>query len=375
MLSALAQNSKVTIAITELKAGNFEKAKVLIDEATVHPETSHDADAWYYKAYIYKELFKTSLIPDQKVQFRNKGIEACKKSLGFNKEGEQAIETRKILRFLNQHMYNNAVAHLNSKQYCAALSEYEAYMEVVPLYDPTRVDTLVYTYLGYAAHGCDKKDKAIMYLDKAIDLKYHQPDVYLMLADDYLSKKESEYAIHVLEKGFNYFPQNLALRNNLIAQYKNTNKTTLLEKFLLIQIEKSPTDKDLFMPLAWVYERKMNLEPSQRTVYFEKALKTYDNVIALQPDNYLANYNSAILLYNEAVEKINVMSYDAGLTELSLVQDETTSIFKRALPYMQKAYELDPKNKNTVIGLSGIYFSLNDNTKYLEFKKMSESMK
>ena len=375
IVPAFAQKSNVNAAIVEMKGGHFEKAKFYIDEAVVNPETSRDADTWYYKAYIYKELFKASTIPDEKAQYRNKGMDACKKSLGLNKDGEQANETRKILKFLNQNMYNDAAAHLNAKQYCVALSEYEAYMDAVPLYDPARLDTLVYTYLGYAAHGCDRKDKAIMYLSKTIELKDNQADVYLMLSDDYLSKKEPEYAIHILEKGFINFPHNLSLRNNLIAEYKNTNKTSILEKFLLLQLAENPNDKDLLMPLAWVYERKMASEPSQRASYFEKALTTYDKVISVEPNNNLANYNCAILLYNEAVEKINDMSYDVGLTELSLVQEEAVTIFKRALPYMQKAYELDPKNKNTIVGLSGIYFSLNDNAKYLEYKGMSENMK
>lgn len=370
-----AQQAKVKLAEKEMEAGNFENAKKLIDEASVNPETSRDADTWYYKAYIYKELFKKSTIPDVRVQYRNKAIEASKKSLGLNKESEQATETRKILKFLNQNLYNEAATHLNSKQYSIALSEYEAYVDALPYYEPTRVDTMVYTYLGYASHGCNKKDKAIMYLSKSLELKPNQADVYLMLADDYISKKEPEYAIHTLEKGFSVFPANLVLRNNLIAEYKNTNKTNLLEKFLLVQLEKAPNDKELLMPLAWAYERKIYSEPNQRNVYFEKALHTYDLVISLDSNNYLANYNSAILLYNSAVEKIDDMSYDVGLTELSLVQDETIAIFKRALPYMQKAYALDPKNKNTVIGLSGIYFSLNDNSKYLEFKSMSENMK
>ncbi|MCI5054815.1 MAG: hypothetical protein MRY83_01835, partial [Flavobacteriales bacterium] len=47
------------------------------------------------------------------------------------------------------------------------------------------------------------------------------------------------------------------------------------------------------------------------------------------------------------------------LITIELIQDTCVELFKKALPYMSKAYELNPKRPETLHGLSGIYFSLN----------------
>jgi hypothetical protein len=87
-----------------------------------------------------------------------------------------------------------------------------------------------------------------------------------------------------------------------------------------------------------------------------------------------ANYNMGILYYNEAVTKIQESEYETDLIALSQLQDECIEIFKKSLPYMEKAYALDPNNKNVLLGLSGIYFSLNDEAKSNEFKAKYDAL-
>jgi hypothetical protein len=48
---------------------------------------------------------------------------------------------------------------------------------------------------------------------------------------------------------------------------------------------------------------------------------------------------------------------------LNLILDNCTGLFKESLPYMEKAYRLNPNRRETLIGLSGIYFSLNEEEK------------
>ena len=42
---------------------------------------------------------------------------------------------------------------------------------------------------------------------------------------------------------------------------------------------------------------------------------------------------------------------------------------------MQRAYELDPKRKETVLGLAGIYFSLNEMEKSQQLQEELELLK
>ena len=95
---------------------------------------------------------------------------------------------------------------------------------------------------------------------------------------------------------------------------------------------------------------------------------TYKRVLELNPDDYTANYNLGLHYYNQAVHIIREMEYDLDIVALNDIEDKTIGLFKLALPYMEKAYKLLPNRKETLIGLQGIYFSLNEFDKSNQIK-------
>ena len=98
-------------------------------------------------------------------------------------------------------------------------------------------------------------------------------------------------------------------------------------------------------------------------------------MLILEPNNISANYNMGIIYYNQAVSLImNKLDYDFDLATLNDIQDEALNWFKKSLPYMEKAYQLNPRRKETLIGLSGIYYSLHDNDKSQQFQKLSQDL-
>lgn len=117
-----------------------------------------------------------------------------------------------------------------------------------------------------------------------------------------------------------------------------------------------------------MYEQQGNKE------LLSLAQKTYREILAEDSLDVSANYHLGILYYNEAVAMINNMDYDVDLVKLSEQQDFCISLFKQALPYMKKAYTLNPTRKETLIGLSGIYFSLNDTEKFELYKHKIEEL-
>lgn len=120
-----------------------------------------------------------------------------------------------------------------------------------------------------------------------------------------------------------------------------------------------------------VYEKN----PKKNTKYLSLAEKSYNKILILDPNNVSANYNMGIVYYNQAVSLImNKLDYDFDLATLNDIQDEALTWFKKSLPFMEKAYQLNPKRKETLIGLSGIYYSLHDNEKCQQFQKLSQDI-
>ncbi|HXB13585.1 MAG TPA: hypothetical protein VNZ45_16475 [Bacteroidia bacterium] len=107
----------------------------------------------------------------------------------------------------------------------------------------------------------------------------------------------------------------------------------------------------------------------QKGVFLDSAKKSYNAVLAINPNDVSANYNLAILYYNQAVYIINQMDYDADLSKLNAAQDTSVHLAMQSLPFMQKTYQLDPKKKDAVKGLEGIYYLLHDTQKFEEYEQ------
>lgn len=108
--------------------------------------------------------------------------------------------------------------------------------------------------------------------------------------------------------------------------------------------------------------------------YLYKALDNYQYVLKLDPDNYGANYNTAINLYNEGAYGIEQIDAEAKIPTLVKVQAESVELFREALPYMLKAHELDSTRRETLIGLRGIYLSLNNNEKANKYRDLLQDI-
>jgi hypothetical protein len=131
---------------------------------------------------------------------------------------------------------------------------------------------------------------------------------------------------------------------------------------------------DFSLAIASLYTKIFEKDRKANTEFLKKAKEEYNLVLTLDPDNIGANYNMGILYYNQAVNLINQTDYDLDIVALNDVQDNSINLFKESLPFMEKAYSLDPHRKETLLGLSGIYFSLNEFEKSNMFKLKLEEI-
>ncbi len=120
--------------------------------------------------------------------------------------------------------------------------------------------------------------------------------------------------------------------------------------------------------LGTLYTRKMRMEKDLQ--WFHKATETYEDVLQIDPENYGANYNMATLFYNRGIQNIFSITPENTIVELDQVQVVSKEFFIESLPYMLKAHELKPDRKETLIGLEGIYYSLQDHERSLHFKTL-----
>lgn len=126
--------------------------------------------------------------------------------------------------------------------------------------------------------------------------------------------------------------------------------------------------------LADTYVKVFRSDLKTNAQFFGMAEQTYKQVIALDTNNWSGNYNLAMLYYNYGVDIINAMDVSSDIIVIENIQDQAKELFKKALPYALKAYSLNPKRREVLIALQGIYFSLYEFEKSDEFKAKVEEL-
>jgi len=274
--SATFAQNKLTDATKYLREGNLDKAKELIDAADGDSLLSEKASTFYYKGYVYKELFKEREADAVQSPYRVIAVESFKKSIDMQPDGTFSESSRKNLKYLAETVYNHAATSLNTTDYEKAITNYRFYKEIMS------------------------------------------------------------------------------------NAYPNTN---FQEKDIIFNLA-----------LATVYNKLVQKDSTEAESYYTKIIDLYNEILDIDSNNVSANYNMGILYYNQGVDIVNAMDYGLDLEQLNELQDRIVVLFKKSLPYMLKAYELDPKRRATLTGLQGIYFSLNDLEKSERYKKELEQL-
>lgn len=130
---------------------------------------------------------------------------------------------------------------------------------------------------------------------------------------------------------------------------------------------------DFANALGTVYTKRFNANRTD-TIPFGRAVKAYRAVLTMDPENYGANYNLATLFFNRGVYKIQRIDAEDEIPTIMQIQEASRYYFQLALPYMLKAHDMDPARRETLLGLEGIYYSLQDQESSDKFRQLFEEM-
>lgn len=125
--------------------------------------------------------------------------------------------------------------------------------------------------------------------------------------------------------------------------------------------------------LGTVLTKRFN-QDREDTTWFDRAVALYQHVLRLDSNNYGANYNLATLYYNRGVYNIQHISTGTTIPDLQDIQRVAKEFFAKALPYMLKAHEMNPTRRETLLGLEGIHYSLQDVEKSEEYRHKYQAL-
>lgn len=84
------------------------------------------------------------------------------------------------------------------------------------------------------------------------------------------------------------------------------------------------------------------------------------------------NYKMGMEHYNKGV---NVINNDGMVQHTTVYIDSVQDEFKKAIPYLEKAYSINSKNEKILTALQGSYFGLYDFAKSDKYKKELDFLK
>ncbi len=363
--AAIAQKSERTNAFMYNKNGQYDKAKESIDKAIAHEKTRDDAKTWMYRGIIYLNIVYSDQFKDTDPQALDKSLESFQKAMELDKEDDlkQEIEIYPRVEAIGQQYFSHGVEDFNNQDYTKAALDFRKAYDVGQMVN--KVDTLALLNAALSSIRSENYPQALDYYQQLLDIQFSEPDVYKNMAMAYRNMEDLDNMMAILKVGREKYPEDSGLLLEEINSYLAQGKGARVVDDLKSLVEKDPTNYSIFFVLGTIYGDETNEAMYDK----DKAEMYYEKAIELNPDYYDAIYNLGALYINES-NKLQVTANDLPLNETekyNQITEEANAIIKKALPYLEKANELQPNNEETIAVLKSIYsrFNMADKLKSL----------
>ena len=225
-------------------------------------------------------------------------------------------------------------------------------------------DTSYYTCIYYAgrfAYEANRYDEAIVTLERMNsehasanalrkEIIYANEYIYQI----YIELGDTAKAVESIKKSIDLFPEEPWFMQNLINLYINSGQEDKAINYLDLAIEREPN-------VGQYYNSKGSI--LARIGRFEESLAAFEQAIAIEPNNALF-LETLGFAYVELGNKLNDDAAYLDAKEYAKAKVEIDKAFNTALPYFEKAYELEPDNYEYKRSLRSLYYRLGMDDKY-----------
>ena len=322
---------------------NFNNAKEIEEEGSKIYSTKIDD--------ILTNLFN-SFVNDSRSALENKDYELSYKSL----EAAYNVSKRDTL-----YLYNAALVATEAKSYDVALNFYEK------LIDLGYTGISINYYATEKESGKEQVFQDMKSRDFSVDvLTTHisprdemaesvEIDILRSIAAIYRTKEDFDNSLKFLEKAKSIDPLDI----NLILLESNIRwemgEVDMYQSLITKALEIEPNNVDLIFNLGVVNADKGD---------HEKAVDYYNKAIAMDPTYTKAYLNAAALTLEKEgaiIEEMNSLGMStADYNRYDELKIERENLYRSAIPYLEKVYELENDNLNAARTLKNIFSALGD---------------
>ena len=396
--AVFAQKKEIKNAEKAIDKENYSEAKSILTsvESQVAGEKDKVKEDYYMakgNAYMGKQPQKQS-VADLKIagEAFNMAIE-----LGNNDASESLTKVKNAL-------VNSAIADQNAQKFT------EASEKLYTSYDLNKKDTIHLYYAAASATNGKNYDTALRYYKQLADMNYSGAGLEYYAVNNSTGEKEKfndknqrdlylksgDYSNPTEEK----VPSKRAeITKNIALIYIQQGETEKGLQAIDEAMQENPDDTSLMLAQADIFyqsgdkkkyseivEKVLEKDPNNASLYYnlgvtamqmdapEKAIKYYKNAIEIDPKMASAyvNLGSSILMKEQSIiDEMNGLGMSkADNKRYDELQKERTSLYEKAVPYLEKAVELDANNAQAIQTLVNIHSQLGNEDKVAKYKAM-----
>ena len=390
--AAFAQKAAVSGAekMAKDQRSNLNEARNLIKGAMSHADTKDDPKTWNVAGLVEDALFNRENTKQMLGQEYDASVmyQALENELPLflkayeldqrpNARGRVTPKFTKNIKGVisSNHIYyiNGGSHYLDENNYQKAYDFFEQYLEIanLPFFEGERTAErdenymMVQFFSGAIATMLNNTELALSALNRAKDTPYRQYDVYNYIINEYQQLEDSVNVEKTLEEGMKIFPDSSFFMYNLINIYIYSDRNEQAVNLLTTAIAQNPTDPQLFHALGNVYESGYE--------DFIKAEENYKKSLDLNPENSSSLSNLGRIYYNQGIIKLNDANEINDVQEYNAIKEVAFELFRKGLPFFEKAHQIDPDDYDAMVALRGIYYQLSMNEKFNEIEAKMES--
>ena len=224
-------------------------------------------------------------------------------------------------------------------------------------------DTTYMQYKYYAAIFAVQAEmhvEAIEILEQLKNGEYEAITVNQFLYQEYLALKDTVHFVATLQDAVSRFPQEPWFLQNLINFYIFSGQEQTAIDYLATAIEREPN-------VAQYHLIKGNLDENQGN--YDVALAEFDKALSLDPAMADAMAGKGRVYYNQAVKLNEAAASISDNKEYKKALDEMNEVFRKSLPFFEKAHEMAPEDRQYMQILKGLYYRFHMDDKYNEISE------
>jgi len=262
--------------------------------------------------------------------------------------------------------------YYEKKEYKAALQMFNTYLEYPDFkymsgqsLEKDTLIPLINYYCGLSATQSELPAVAVKYYEKIKD-QMDSKWVYARLCDDYMAIKDTVNLIRMYKAGAQKFPEEPFYVRNLINYYINENLMGDALVWINQAIAQEPNSAILWNVKGRIMENGQKMDDAKAC---------YQKALDLDPNLADALGNMGRLHYNYAVGELDRINTIRDDKKYRAEKVRLKELFEVAKPYFEKAYAINPNERDYVIALRGIYYNTGMDAKYQEMDKKIKELK